>query len=376
VLDSIREEAKEFDQASVQCGIIGVTGTGKSSLINALAGKEIAEVGVKETTGIQSEISSYNFRNIILVDLPGVGTSTWTTENYFSDLIKLSSGKENYSLQPEGFDFFILVLANRVLADDLKLYQLITQTYKKRCYLVRSKFDIDAENNYRTKRKSDEETHKEILVDLWKSFKTEDRSRIFIISTAEPSRGDFEALENAILENLPKIKADKFLAYSSVHSRNLVKKKRKIAEKHANRIAIISACNTLNPIPGLDFAADVGLLLKLSQDLLDIYGLSLDQLDYEVQMHLKSEAWGIAFKRRMAMSLKSYTTIEGILITLRALAPRVEVKNLVKWLPVVGQSLAVLISYKLTFSYALGAINKFEGQALTMLNELEAGIQI
>jgi len=147
-----------------------VTGTGKSSLINALAGKNIAEVGVRETTGVTSDITVYEFHNIILIDLPGVGTRNWKTETYFSDLSTKSPIDGKYSLRPKDFDFFILVLANRVLDEDLKLYRLITQKLKKRCFLVRSKFDVDADNNRRTKRKSDKETHREIRADVWRNF--------------------------------------------------------------------------------------------------------------------------------------------------------------------------------------------------------------
>ena len=134
VLEKARRDEREFEEATVQCGIIGVTGTGKSSLINALSGQEIAEVGVLETTGVVSEISAYEFHNIILIDLPGVGTRNWRTETYFSDLAKESPAAGKYPLNPEGFDFFILVLANRILEEDLRLYKLITKKLKKKCF--------------------------------------------------------------------------------------------------------------------------------------------------------------------------------------------------------------------------------------------------
>src|SRR5262249_24120726 len=146
---------KEFEEARVQIGIIGVTGTGKSSLINTFAGSDIAEVGIRETTGVSSDISAYEFHNIVLIDLPGVGTRNWPTESYFEILSEHSPLDKKYSLKPEDFDFFILVLANRILDEDLYLYHTIIQKMKKRCFLVRSKFDIDADNNYRTNGKSD-----------------------------------------------------------------------------------------------------------------------------------------------------------------------------------------------------------------------------
>ena len=369
-LEKARRDEKEFDEVTIQGGIIGVTGTGKSSLINALAGQDIAEVGVLETTGVLSDISAYEFHGITLVDLPGVGTRNWRTETYFSNLLKKKSPDgAKFSCHPDDFDFFILVLANRILDEDLKLYRLITRKLKKRCFLVRSKFDVDANNNWRTKRKSDTKTYQEIRADIWRNFPREKRDRVFIISTAEPARGDFEALEAAILKALPEAKADRFLSFAMAYSEQGLKKKRIAAEKHAGRIALLSAGNAFNPIPGLGLAADIGLLLKLSRDLVAVYGLTQEQLEYESRLHLKSKAWSLRFKRKILRSLGSWLTSKGTMSILRRMGYRLEAKELTKWLPYAGQAIAAVLGYRLTSSYAQEAITRCETQALQVLKE-------
>lgn len=369
VLNKARREEKAFEEATVQGGIIGVTGTGKSSLINALAGRDISEVGVRETTGVVSDISAYEFHGIVLIDLPGVGTRNWKTETYFSDLEKKSTAVGKYSLRAKDFDFFVLVLANRVLDEDLKLYRLITQKLKKRCFLVRSKFDMDADNNRRTKGKSDKETHREILADVWRNFPKEKRDRVFVISSAEPTRGDFEGLETAIRKSLPVVKADKFLAYAMAYSEHGLKKKRIVAEKHAGRIALLSAGNAFNPIPGLGTAVDIGLLLKLSKDLVEVYGLTPEQLEHDFCLYEESEARRLRLKRGVIGAIKSLLSSRGIISILGELGIGFEAKELTRWLPYVGQTIAAFMGYRLTSSYGREAISRCEVQALQLLKE-------
>ena len=49
-LEKFKEELENFKKTKVKCRIIGRSGTGKSSLINAIVGEKIADVGVTETT--------------------------------------------------------------------------------------------------------------------------------------------------------------------------------------------------------------------------------------------------------------------------------------------------------------------------------------
>jgi predicted GTPase len=366
-LDEVAKEESAFDELTVQCGIVGLTGSGKSSLINAIAGKQIAEIGVKETTGVSSPVLAYEFHHVVLIDLPGAGTSQWRTEKYFQRLKKLSPLEGEYSLEVEAFDCFILVVANRILAEDVKLHRLITQKHKKPCFLVRSKFDIDADNNWRTKRKTDQETHDEILDDLWANFPRERREHVFVISTAEPHRGDLAALETAIRRSLPGDKREKFLAYAAAHSEETVKKKRRVAEKRAGRLALASALNAFNPLPGLGLAVDMALLVKLSRDMLEIYGLTEEHLDYETRRDWKHEAWGSTFRRRTIAMVKSFMSEDAILPILARLLPGLEAKEIAKWVPVIGQALASVVGYRLTSAYAQMVIDTCEERAIALL---------
>ena len=315
----------------------------------------------------------------MLIDLPGVGTPRWQTDKYFAKLKNRSPLPGGYSLKAEDFDCFILVLANRILEEDLKLYHLIVNGFKKQCFLVRSKFDIDASNNHRTSQKSEKETYKEIIKDLWKNFPKEEKERVFVISTAEPARGDFDALETAISRILPDVKSEKFIAYAAAHSAHFFLKKRKIAEKHSLRLALLSAANAINPIPGLDLAVDIGILIKLSYDLRDIYGLSEEQVEFEIGHDRRKKAWGSAFRQRTARTFAVFLTKEGIVAFLkqqgpaleRRLAQALERKLVLTWIPFVGRAIAAAVGFRLTSMFALELIGKFEKQSAELISGLK-----
>jgi GTP-binding protein EngB required for normal cell division/uncharacterized protein (DUF697 family) len=377
-LKKVRIADEAFETATVQCGIIGVTGTGKSSLINALAGELIAEVGVSETTGVSAGISAYEFQKIVLIDLPGVGTANWQTRSYFRKLLKQSPLPGGYSLKAKDFDCFILVIANRILEEDLKLYHLIVNDLQKNCFLVRSKFDIDVANNFRTSRKSKDETYDEIVQDLWRNFPRESKTKVFVISTAKPDLGDLTALEAAISDCLPDVKSEKFTAYAAAHSNQFLKKKRKVAEKHSLRLAMLSAANAINPIPGLDLAVDIGILMKLSSDLREIYGLSEEKIDFEADSSQRTGTWAAALRKRAAQTCSLFLTKEGITRFLKQQSPMLtgriakglERKLGFSWIPVAGRVIAAVIGFRLTSMLAMELINKFEKQASDLNREI------
>jgi predicted GTPase len=72
LVDQLRQRRAELEQASVRLGFIGGTGSGKSSLINALLGRTVAQEGVVPTAhAVEGE--EYEAEGMVLVDLPGFG---------------------------------------------------------------------------------------------------------------------------------------------------------------------------------------------------------------------------------------------------------------------------------------------------------------
>ena len=120
-----RQRIEEFQKTQVRCGLIGPSGSGKSSLINAIAGERVASVGVVETTNDPLEISH---RGITFVDLPGCGTRRWPKDTYVE------------RLNLADYDCFLLVTAQRFYENDAYLFHQL-RALGKACFVVRNMID-------------------------------------------------------------------------------------------------------------------------------------------------------------------------------------------------------------------------------------------
>ena len=106
IIHNIKEQMNTWENTKVRIAITGQSGSGKSSLLNAIAGKKIASVGFTETTMQAQEYDTEN--GIILVDLPGCGTKNFPFESYTE------------TMQLDTFDAIILVTSNRFYESDVK----------------------------------------------------------------------------------------------------------------------------------------------------------------------------------------------------------------------------------------------------------------
>lgn len=85
VLHQIREELKIVRSYTPRVGIFGDTGVGKSSLCNALFGKDVAKISNVEACTREPQeilIGSSDGKGIILVDVPGVGEDRERHDEY------------------------------------------------------------------------------------------------------------------------------------------------------------------------------------------------------------------------------------------------------------------------------------------------------
>lgn len=148
----LREEAKRFiglNTHRFNLVFCGATGTGKSTLINALLGLDeldpgAAKVGETETT---QTIQSYQSTNgtmpyVTIWDTPGGGTENNPAHSYFED-------KKLYA-----FDFIFVVVGNRFLELDLVIVRNARE-FDIPFAVVRARSNQDLDARYKSRRKRD-----------------------------------------------------------------------------------------------------------------------------------------------------------------------------------------------------------------------------
>ena len=261
ILAELHQRRKELESATVRIGFIGEAGVGKSSLINAMLGRQVAAVGAT-TIAHNPEGEQYEHNGVTLVDLPGAGVPERPFKSYVSDL-KL--------LEPGRYDAFVLVSSHRLRENEVTLYDVLHKKGGKPFFVVRSHFDaaVQAEG---------EETARRKIEEAFRKYLGDPGLRVYMVASPEPARYDLPALLKDLAASLSEHKRVRLLAAVPAYTRELVEKKREAAESIVYVYAGLAAANGLNPIPGTDILLDIGLLQKMTQQVIAEFGLQRDQL--------------------------------------------------------------------------------------------------
>ncbi|WP_445748780.1 GTPase [Polaribacter sp.] len=353
ILVKFKNDLENFKNATVKCGIIGRSGTGKSSLINAIAGEEVAVVGVIETTMDVKKPIIHN--GIYFYDLPGCSTQNFKKENYINEF-KIGD-----------FDCVIMVTADRFYEDDLYLIEELIKI-KVPVFAVRTKIDYSIERELR-KGISEEDTLELVSKDLKEKLKGLNIMGIYLTSSDFPTRYDLSNLLRDISSKLNSFKREKFIAAVNITSNEMIKEKKKLAKTMVVRYAALSAANGLNPIPGTDVAVDLSLLFAMGKQIENLYGLDNNQWNYTNTL-IKKETI-IILTPKILNFAKKYITKEAIMILLKRAGVKVAAKSFIKWIPFVGQVIAAGIGFKMTSTIGNDMINDAEKLAIDILASIK-----
>ncbi|XP_025718495.1 interferon-gamma-inducible GTPase 10-like [Callorhinus ursinus] len=199
VADIIEELLMAAENAPLDVAVIGESGTGKSSFINALRGLSYEEegsasVGVVETTMKKTPYQHPKYPNVTFWDLPGTGTPNFHPHEYL-EMVEFAT-----------YDFFIIISSCRFSLNDALLAQNIKEIGKK-FYFVRTKVDNDLYNEEKSKPTSFkrervlQRIRDNCLANL--SHIGVPEPCIFLVSNFDLDDFDFPILEETLLKELP-----------------------------------------------------------------------------------------------------------------------------------------------------------------------------
>ncbi|KAL8219468.1 UNVERIFIED_CONTAM: hypothetical protein K2H54_025308 [Gekko kuhli] len=181
-------------KTTLDIAITGLTGAGKSSLVNALRGlsdfdEEAAKTDVIEGTTEPMNYPHPTIPDVTIWDLPGIGTPNFKAEEYLERI--------NYSQ----YDFFIIVASNRFTVCDIQLSHAIQKMKKRFCY-VQSKMDVSIKNEklkpYFSEKATLQKVKKYCLDNLVEAGISS--PQIFLVSSWFRNKYDFPVLQRT-LEN-------------------------------------------------------------------------------------------------------------------------------------------------------------------------------
>jgi uncharacterized protein (DUF697 family) len=115
------------------------------------------------------------------------------------------------------------------------------------------------------------------------------------------------------------------------------------ARRLASRRALFAAGVAVVPIPGLDWATNVGVLIKLLPDINRVFGLSAEQVE-----RLAPDRQVVVFKTLTAagsLVIGRIVTREVVTALLRVVGLRLSAQQAVKYVPIAGQGLSAALTY-------------------------------
>ncbi|MCI4381387.1 hypothetical protein PGIGA_G00251040 [Pangasianodon gigas] len=359
-----KKAQKQMDQlfnVSLHIAVTGESGTGKSSFINAIReldkdDKGAAKTGVTETTTEPTPYEHPTMPNVMLWDLPGIGTPKFKARKYLKNM------------QFNRYDFFIIISSERFKENDIMLANEIKKR-KKLFYFVRSKIDNDIRTEETKKGFNKEETLLQIKSNCLENLKEIENPKVFLISSENIKAFDFEKLIETLMSDLPQRKQSALLQSVPITSEAMLKKKVKMFEKAAWAAALCSGVIAAAPVPGLSVACDASILVAFFTRCYYSFGLddkSLKKLSERVNKpQLES-----FIKSPLVVALTTKSTAR---LSLSALAGGAALEYLCSLVPGVGSAAAAGISFVCTLTLLKNGLKELENAALKVLKE--AGLQ-
>ncbi|XP_072282544.1 interferon-inducible GTPase 5-like isoform X2 [Pyxicephalus adspersus] len=273
--EKLSKSLHDIENAPLNIAVTGMTGSGKSTFVNVIRGLDdddgegAAKTGVTETTMEAKAYQHPEYKNVIIWDLPGIGSPNFNPSNYLTDV------------KFDQYDFFIIMSSERFRHNDILLAKEIKSMGKK-FYFVRNKIDSDLHACQQRKKSYNEENIlKEIRDNCIENLHNGgiQDSKVFLLSCLDLKKYDFNQMQETLEQELPSQKRHVFMLSLPNISLPILEKKREAFRKQIWKWATLSCGVAAIPIPGLSVACDVGILVAQMIKYRNAFGLDQNSLE-------------------------------------------------------------------------------------------------
>ncbi|XP_052786163.1 interferon-inducible GTPase 1-like [Mya arenaria] len=236
IIAELDKKLKEWNTVPVNIAVVGNTGVGKSTFVNAFLGLKrkdprAAKVGVVECT---KEISKYPHPNndkLIFWDVPGIGSQAFPAETYREKVNMIE------------YDFFVVMSSQRFTENDVKLSNMIKEMGKN-FFFVRSQVDVDIYKQAKENDQSPEDVEESVMRTLREDIESRlkklgmNDQKHFLVDNYSVDKYDFGDLFDATQSRLDEMQKTA-VAFSCTHltSKSLIEKRVKILKERIPLIA-------------------------------------------------------------------------------------------------------------------------------------------
>jgi predicted GTPase len=375
----LRNKTDEWKTVSLNIGVIGCSGAGKSSFINAVRDLDgddegAANVGVTETQMEPTPYSHPNNEMMKFWDLPGVGTNLFPRESY---LEKIGFDR---------FDFFLILAHVRFTELDAWLSQEI-RNKGKQFFFVRTKIQCDIDNDRRAHPKRHKNDSKAITEGLLHQMRVNlqenlkdlyQEKNVFLIDNYERNKYDFSLLTQRLVEEFPELKRQAFIFSMNAFSEQMVQAKVQELRSTMWKSASLSALVAAVPVAGLSFAVDLVVIMNMSEFFFDQLGL--DEASLEKMAYItKTDPMMLKNIVEENLDMKKFLTSQGIkelLVSLPAIAVSEAAEEVFRLIPVFGSLIAAPISFGTTYYILNHILDKIEEVTLLVVRTAAQSVSV
>ncbi|XP_052777359.1 T-cell-specific guanine nucleotide triphosphate-binding protein 2-like [Mya arenaria] len=281
---ALREQLEEtingWKQIQIDIAVTGESGTGKSSFINSIRGLKADDPGAAEVDAVETTIepTPYNHPdnpNLRVWDLPGVGTSTFTRENYLQQ-VKLNR-----------FDFVLLLSSSRFKENDIWLAKEILQLKPNfNLFFVRTKIDDDLSAAKKSRRKiQTADDRKALLKRVKDNIKLNlqkgkiSNANMYLIDNNDTKAFDFDTIVRKLIQKVSVLKREAMIMSLSGFTNEIVQNKLTILQ---SRIKVVSKAAAVAAVFAKAdtkmYSSEIDMLLEECRFYRSQLGLNLDSL--------------------------------------------------------------------------------------------------